>query len=142
MPEAVHASECSVAWGEEVSSVTEYREEEAIGNAMAEERSDTGPWGGEALDKGEDCLGQGEPVPVVVDCVEGGGEPISQASDQLGGPEEVAFQFDRGTRGRRPLARGPPVDTFGFGTKKDTPISLPFAAIVEKRFCRRRMLLL
>jgi len=142
VPEAVHASERGVVRGVEVHPVSEYGEEEGAGNAMAEEGSDAGPWGGEAFDKGEDSLGQGEPVPVVVDCVEGGGEPISQASDQLGGPEEVAFQFDRGTRGRRPLARGPPVDTFGFGTKKDTPISLPFAAIVEKRFCRRRMLLL
>ena len=57
VPEAVHASECSVVWGKEVGPVSEYREEEAIGNAMAEERSDTGLWGGEALDEGEDCLG-------------------------------------------------------------------------------------
>jgi len=57
VPEAFHASECSIAWGEEVGSVSEYREEEAIGYAMAEERSDSGPGGGEAFDEGEDCLG-------------------------------------------------------------------------------------
>jgi len=57
VPEAVHASERSVVWGEEVYSVSEYGEEEATGNAMAEERSDAGPWGGEAFDEGEDCLG-------------------------------------------------------------------------------------
>jgi len=57
VPEAVPASERRVVWGEEVCSVSEYGEEEATGNAMAEERSDAGPWGGEAFDEGEDCLG-------------------------------------------------------------------------------------
>ena len=57
VPEAVHASDRTVVWGEEVCSVSEYGEEEATGNAMAEERSDAGPWGGEAFDEGEDCLG-------------------------------------------------------------------------------------
>jgi len=57
VPEAVHASERSVVWGEEVCSVSEYEEEEATGNAMAEERSDAGPWGGVAFDEGKDCLG-------------------------------------------------------------------------------------
>ena len=55
---------------------------------------------------------------VVVGRVEGGGEPISQPSDYLGGPEEVVFQFDRGTRGRCPLAGGPPVDECGFGDRE------------------------
>jgi len=54
---------------------------------MAEEWSDAGPWGGEALDEGKDCLGQRESVLVVVGRVEGGGEPISQPSDYLGGSE-------------------------------------------------------
>jgi len=57
VPEAVHASERSVVWCEEVCSVSEYGEEEATGDAMAEERADAGPWGGEAFDEGEDCLG-------------------------------------------------------------------------------------
>ena len=57
VPETVHASERSVVWCEEVSSVSEYGEEEATGDAMAEEGSDAGPWGGETLDAGEDCLG-------------------------------------------------------------------------------------
>jgi len=91
---------------------------------MAEEGSDAGPWGGEACDEGEDCFGQGKPVPVVVGCIQGGGEPISQPSDHLGGPEEVAFQFDRGTRGRCPLARGPPVDEFGF-RDREGPANVP-----------------
>jgi len=115
VPEAVHASECSIVWGEEVSTVCEYLEEEAIGNAIATERSDAGPWGGEALDEGEDCLGQGESVPVLVDCVKGGGEPVSQPCDHLGGSEMVAFQFYWGTQGGRPLAWGPPVAEFGVG---------------------------
>jgi len=80
---------------------------------MAEKGSDAGPWRGVAFDEGEDSLGQGKPMPVVVSRVEGGGEPISQPSDHLGGPEEVAFQFDRSTRGRCPLAGSPPVDEFG-----------------------------
>ena len=66
MPEAIHASECSVVWGEEVCSVSEYGVGEASGNAVAEERPDAGPWGGEAFAEGEDSLGQGEPVPLVV----------------------------------------------------------------------------
>jgi len=57
-------------------------------------------------------------MPVVVGRVEGRGEPISQPSDYLGGPEEVVFQFDRGTRGRCPLAGGPPVDEFGLGDRE------------------------
>jgi len=54
----------------------------------------------------------------MVGCVEGRGEPISQPSDCLGGPEEVVFQFDWGMRGRCPLAGGPPVDEFGFGDRE------------------------
>jgi len=77
VPEAVHASEHSVVRGKEVSSVSEYGEEEAIGNAMAEEWSDASPWRGEAFDEGENGLGQRESVSVVVGGVEGGGEPVS-----------------------------------------------------------------
>jgi len=35
-------------------------------------------------------------MPIVVGRVESGGEPISQPSNYLGGPEEVVFQFDWG----------------------------------------------
>jgi len=77
VPEAVHPSERSVVWGEEVGPICEYREEEATGNAMAEEGSDASPRGGEAFDKEEDGLGQRKPVSVVVGRVEGGGEPVS-----------------------------------------------------------------
>jgi len=118
VPEAVPASEHGVVWGEEVRPVSEYGEEEATGNAMPEEGSDAGPWGGESFDEGEDRLGQGKPVPVGVGRVDGGGEPISQPSDHLGVPEEVVFQFDQGTRGRCSLARVPPVDEFGFGDRE------------------------
>jgi len=52
----------------------------------------------------------------------------------------MAFQFDWGARGGCPLAWGSPVDQFGFGTEKDTPISRPFVAMVEKSSCRQRML--
>ena len=57
VPEAVHASERGVVRSEEVSSVCEYGEEEAVGNAVAEEGPDICPWGGKALDEGEDRLG-------------------------------------------------------------------------------------
>ena len=77
VPEAIHASERSIVRGEEVGSVGEYREEEAVGNTVAEEGSDACSWGGEAFDEGEDGLGQLEPMPVVVYGVEGGGEPVS-----------------------------------------------------------------
>ena len=77
VPEAVHVSERSVVRGKEVCSVGEYGEEEATGDPMAEERSDSGPRGGEAFDEGEESLGKGEPVPVVVGRVEGGGEPVT-----------------------------------------------------------------
>jgi len=43
VPEAVHASERSVVRGEEVCTICEYGEEEATGDAVAEERSDAGP---------------------------------------------------------------------------------------------------
>jgi len=57
VPEAVHASERSVVRGEEVCTISEYGEEEATGDAEAEERSDAGPWRGEAFEEGEDGLG-------------------------------------------------------------------------------------
>jgi len=57
-------------------------------------------------------------MPIVVGRVEGGGEPISQPSDHLGGPEEVVFQFDWGLRGRSPLAGGSPVDDFSLGERE------------------------
>jgi len=44
---------------------------------VAEEGSDTSPLRGKALDEREDSLGQGQPVPEVVDGGEGGGEPVS-----------------------------------------------------------------
>ena len=58
VPEAVHASERSMVGGEEVGSVGEYREDEAVGTSVAEEGSHGGSWGREALDEGEDGLGQ------------------------------------------------------------------------------------
>jgi len=45
VPEAVHASERSVVRGEEICAISEYGEQEATGDAVAEERSDPGPWG-------------------------------------------------------------------------------------------------
>jgi len=57
VPEAVHAPERSVVRGEEVCTISEYGEEEATGNGVAEERPDAGPWGGEAFAEGEDGLG-------------------------------------------------------------------------------------
>jgi len=77
VPEAVHPSERSVIWGEEVGPISDYEEEEATGNAMAGEGSDASPWGGEAFDEGEDGLSQRKPMSVVVGRVEGGGEPVS-----------------------------------------------------------------
>jgi len=91
VPEAVHASERSVVRGEEVCTISEYGEEEATGDAVAEEGSDAGPRGGEAFDERQDGLGQREPMSIVVGRVEGGGEPISQPSDYSGGSEEVVF---------------------------------------------------
>jgi len=35
VPEAVHASECGGIWGEEVCSVSEYRQQEAMGDKVA-----------------------------------------------------------------------------------------------------------
>jgi len=57
VPETIHASERSVVRGEEVCTIGEYGEEEATGDAVAEERSDAGPWGGEAFNEGKDGLG-------------------------------------------------------------------------------------
>jgi len=91
VPEAVHASKRSIVRGEEVCTISEYGEEEATGDAVTEERSEAGRWGGEAFHEGEDGLGEGESMPIVVGRVEGGGEPISQPSDHSGGPEEVVF---------------------------------------------------
>jgi len=58
VPEAVHASKRSVICGKEVGSVSEYGEEEAASNAVAEEGSDVRSWGGEVFDEGEDSLGE------------------------------------------------------------------------------------
>jgi len=57
VPEAVHASERGVVGGEEVGSVCEYGEEEAVGDPVTGEGPYARSWGGEALDEGEDCLG-------------------------------------------------------------------------------------
>jgi len=46
VPEAVHAPERSIVRGEEVCTIGEYGEEEATGDAGAEEDPDAGPWGG------------------------------------------------------------------------------------------------
>jgi len=58
VPEAVHASERSIVRGEEVGSVGEYREEDAVGNAVAKEGSPACSWGDEAFHEGEAGLGQ------------------------------------------------------------------------------------
>jgi len=57
VPEAVHASERGVVWGEEVRPIGEYGEEEAAGDAVAKEGPDAGSWGEEAFDEGQDSLG-------------------------------------------------------------------------------------
>ena len=46
---------------------------------------------------------------------EGGGEPVAQPPDDLGGVEEVALSYDGGCRYGGSLARGSPVDEFCFG---------------------------
>jgi len=58
VPETVHAPERSIVGDEEVGAVGEYGDEEAVGNAVAEEESDAGSWGGKSFDEGEDGLGQ------------------------------------------------------------------------------------
>ena len=77
VPEAVHPSERDIIWGQEVGHISEYREEEATGNAMTKKGSDTSPCRGEAFDEGEDGLSQQKPMCVVVGSIEGGGEPVS-----------------------------------------------------------------
>jgi len=63
---------------------------------MAQEGSNTRPWGGQVLDEGEDSLGQGEPMSEVVGGGESGGEPVPQPSENAGGVEELSFQFNGG----------------------------------------------
>ena len=58
---------------------------------MAQERLNTRPWGEQALDEGEDCLDQGEPMSEVVGGGESGGEPVLQPPDDSGGVEELSF---------------------------------------------------
>ena len=91
MPEAVHASGRGGVRGKEVCLGGNYWEEEAIGNAMAGEGCNTGPWRGYALDEGENSLGQGQPEPEVVGGGEGGGQPVPQPSNHMGGVEAMAF---------------------------------------------------
>jgi len=51
--EAVDTSEGTGVGGEEVGSIEEYGEEEALGDLVAEERSDACAGGGQSLDGGE-----------------------------------------------------------------------------------------
>jgi len=77
MPEAVHTPERRGVLGQEIRPVGKYWEDEAIGDAMAHKGADTRPRGGQALDGGEDSLGQGEPISEVVGGGgEGGGKPV------------------------------------------------------------------
>jgi len=71
--------------------IAKYRKEDAIGYTMSQEGHDTGPWGGNALDEGEDSLGQGEPMSKVVGGCTGGGKPVPQPSDDVGGVEGLSF---------------------------------------------------
>jgi len=52
--------------GEEVGPRGKYREEEALSDAVAKQRSDTSTGGGYSLDEGKGGLGQRKPVPEVV----------------------------------------------------------------------------
>ena len=57
LPAAVHASARGGLWGEEVSPIREYGEEEAVSNPVAEKGFNGGPWRGQAFDGGTNCLG-------------------------------------------------------------------------------------
>jgi len=57
VPEAIHASEHGGVRGEEVCSVSEYREKKSLVNAMAKKGTYPSPQGGEAFDEGDDSLG-------------------------------------------------------------------------------------
>jgi len=57
---------------------------------------------------------------------EGGGKPVPQPSNNVGGVEELSFQFNRGCRGWGPLTLASPVDAFCFGDReRDTYVSAP-----------------
>ena len=49
---------------------------------------------------------------------EGGGEPVSQPSNDAGWVEKVSLKLNGGRQGRGCLAGGPPVDEFGFGDQE------------------------
>jgi len=91
VPEAIHPPERDVVRGEKVCPIGEYREKEAVGNSVAEERPDACPRGGETFDEGEDSLRKGYPVAKVVGGREGGGEPGSKPSNYPRGAEEVVL---------------------------------------------------
>ena len=91
MPEAVYAPERRGFRGEEISPLGKYREEEAVGDAMAAEGSNICPSEGQALDEGNNSLGQREPLPGVVGGGQGVGEPVPQPSNNMGGVEELFF---------------------------------------------------
>jgi len=63
-------------------------------------------------------------MPEVVGGAEGGGKPVPQPCNNVGGVEELSFQFNGGRRGQGPLARSSPVDEFCFGDREgDTYVS-------------------
>jgi len=64
------------------------------------------------FDEGEDGLGQAESMPEVVGGSKGGGEPVPQPSNKLGGVEELSFQFNAGPWEGGPFAGGSPIDEF------------------------------
>jgi len=57
VPEAVHTCERAGIGDEQIGPVSEDGEEEALSDAMVQERSDSRPRRGEAFDKGEGRVG-------------------------------------------------------------------------------------
>ena len=106
------------ARGEEVCSVQKHWGDEGGGKAMAEERREAFPRGGQALDCFKGPLGEGQSPGEVRVSGEGGGKPVAEPPDFiLRGEVEVVQSYSR-FRGGGAFLGGAPVYELGFGNRK------------------------
>jgi len=125
---------------EGMRAIAEDGEKEGGSQAVAQERGEAHPQGGEPFDSHESHLGFGQSFVEVGGCQDRGGEPVSQPAHLVLGGKDRPVHVDRGTGHRISISGGPPVDKLCFRGGEGNTRSAPLAFSTAYCLCSIWML--